>query len=75
MAVTALLLRTAPLRQWFHAEDADALFDELGHDVVGEAAEVGVHDVERHLDGVEMEVVLARRLRACAGEPAGPCGR
>ena len=46
----------------FHAEHADALLDKFGQDLVFEAAEVRVHDVEGHLDGVETEVVLARQL-------------
>ena len=29
-----------------------------GHDLFGEGAKVGVHDVDGHLDGVEVEVVL-----------------
>ena len=41
-----------------HGEDADALFEGDGHDFVSEGAEVGVHDVDGHLDGVEVEVVL-----------------
>ena len=31
-----------------------------GHDLVGEGAEVRVHDVDGHLDGVEVEVVFLR---------------
>ncbi len=40
-----------------HAEDGNAFVDEAGDDMLDEAAEVGVHDVERHLAGVEVEVV------------------
>lgn len=47
----------------FHAEHADALLDELGQDLVFEAAKVRVHDVEGHLDGVEAEVVLRGHLQ------------
>jgi hypothetical protein len=34
-----------------------------GQDLLAEAAEVGVHDVERHLHGVEAEAVLRRHLQ------------
>ena len=34
--------------------------DQDRQNLVSKAAEVRVHDVERHLHGVEMEVVLAR---------------
>jgi hypothetical protein len=42
----------------FHADHANALLDEFGQDLVFEAAKVCVHDVQRHLDGVEVEVVF-----------------
>ena len=42
----------------FHGEDAGAGFLGDGNDFLGEGAEVGVHDVDGHLDGVEVEVVL-----------------
>ncbi len=45
-----------------HGEDADALFECDGHDLFGEGAEVRVHDVDGHLNGVEVEVVLLRGL-------------
>ena len=41
-----------------HGEDADALFEGDGDDFFGEGAEVGVHDVDGHLDGVEVEAVF-----------------
>ena len=41
-----------------HGEDADALLERDGDDFAGEGAEVGVHDVDGHLDGVEVEAVL-----------------
>ena len=41
-----------------HREDADSLLEGDGHDLMREGAEVGVHDVDRHLHGVEVEVVL-----------------
>ena len=44
----------------FHGEDADALLECDRHDLFGEGAEVCVHDVDGHLNGVEVEVVLLR---------------
>ena len=41
-----------------HGEDADALLESDGDDVVGEGAEVGVHNVDGHLYGVEVDAVL-----------------
>ena len=38
------------------------LFHQLWKYVVPEAAEVRIHDVERHLAGIKMEVILCRRL-------------
>jgi hypothetical protein len=46
----------------FHAEHTNALLDELWQDLLFEAAKVGIHDVEGHLDGVEAEVVLGGHL-------------
>ena len=45
-----------------HGEDADALLEGYGDDFTGEGAEVGVHDVDGHLDGVEVEGVFLRGL-------------
>ncbi len=41
-----------------HGKDSDALLEGDGDDFVGEGAEVGVHDVDGHLDGVEVDAVL-----------------
>ena len=46
----------------FHTEDAGPIGDEAGHDKLRERAEVRVHDVERHLDRVEVEAVLLRDI-------------
>ena len=40
-----------------HAENGDALLDGNGNDFFLEAVEVRVHDVERHLHGIEMKLV------------------
>ena len=42
-----------------HGEDADAFFLGDGDDLVLEGAEVGVHGVDGHLEGIEVEVVGA----------------
>ncbi len=41
-----------------HAEDGDFFLHAEGEHFLGEAEEVGVHDVERDLHGVEEEAVL-----------------
>ena len=51
-----------PLRHRLHAQDADLSLHQLRQDQLLEAAEVGVHHVERHLHGVEVEAVLLRDL-------------
>ncbi len=50
------------IAEGLHGEDADALFERDGHDLVLEGAEVCVHDVDGHLNGVEVEVVFLRDL-------------
>src|SRR5207253_7812122 len=45
-----------------HAEDTDLLLDQPWQDLVLEAPEVRVHDVQGHLDGVEPEVVGGRHV-------------
>ena len=46
------------IAEGLHGKDADALFDGDGHDLVGEGAEVRIHNVDGHLHGVEVEAVL-----------------
>ncbi len=53
-------LQNVPVGQAFHAEDANVLPDELWEYELLEAAVVRVHDVERHLDGIEGEALLRR---------------
>ncbi len=53
-----IALEDIRIAEGLHGEDADALFDCDGHDVLAEGTEVGVHDVDGHLDGVEVEAVL-----------------
>ncbi len=43
-----------------HRQDADPLLGGQRQHLMGEAAEVGVHDIDGHLDGVEVEAVLVR---------------
>jgi hypothetical protein len=46
-----------------HAEHADLLLHQLGHNHPFKAAVMGVHDVERHLRRVEHEPVCAGHLQ------------
>ena len=48
--------------QRLHAEHTDAFLDEERHDLFGEAPEVRVQHVQRHLHGVEPELVLGGNL-------------
>jgi len=43
-----------------HSEDADVLLDEHRNHPLREALVVGIHHIQRHLDGVERESVLPR---------------
>ena len=45
-----------------HAEHADFLLHQLGEHELLEATIVRIHDVERHLNGVEGEAVVLRHL-------------
>src|SRR5438445_8353286 len=42
----------------FHAENSDAVSSQNRQDLLFETVEVGIHYVERHLDGIEREAVL-----------------
>jgi len=56
----------------------DAFAGEHGQDLVGEAAEVGVHHIQRHLHGIEVEIVLTRFIEhaqcTCLPYPPGAWG-
>ncbi len=56
-------LEEQPRAERLHAEHADAPLDEDGQHAALEAVVVRVHDVEGHLDRVEVKVVRARRLQ------------
>ena len=44
----------------FHAEYAYAILDQFRQHQFREAAKMSVHDVERHLDGIEVEAMFGR---------------
>ena len=52
----------AGVAEGFHGEDTDALLVGDGDDLFEEGTEMGVHDVDGHLHGVEVEVVLFRDI-------------
>ena len=58
-----------------HAQRRNAFAVEHRQHFVGEAAEVRVHDIERHLHGVEVEAVLARFVEHAQVDVADPCVR
>ncbi len=47
----------------FHAQNSNSLLNESGHNIPGEAAEIGIEHIEWHLARVEMELVLARYVK------------
>jgi len=48
---------------WLHAENADLMLDEHRQNLFLEAVKVGVHYVQRHLDGVKGEIVCERGVK------------
>ena len=60
MGLTVLRIEDGVIAKALHAERRDAFAVEHRQNFVSEAAEVRIHDVERHLHRVEMEVVGAR---------------
>ena len=67
--VQALDGRYAPASQdvavshGFHSQYSDTLFHQLRKYVVSKAAEVGIHDIKRHLAGIKLKVLLRRLLQ------------
>jgi hypothetical protein len=43
---------------WFHAENSDTVLGQDRQHLLFETVEVGVHYVERHLNGIEREAML-----------------
>ena len=43
-----------------HAQNADLFLNQKRHNCLGEASKMGVHDIDRHLNGVEVEAVGVR---------------
>src|SRR5262249_38989847 len=54
----AFALQNVAAADRLHAENADVFLNQHGEDLFFEAAEMRVHDVERHLHSVEREVIL-----------------
>src|SRR3979490_452755 len=55
---SGLALENERIAQWLHAEDSDTALGQNRQDLFFETVDVGVHNVERHLDSIEGEAVL-----------------
>ena len=53
-----LALKNDLIAHRFHAENSDSVLGQHRQDPLFETVEVGVHHVERHLNGIERESVL-----------------
>jgi hypothetical protein len=58
-----LALKNQPVSHRLHAQHADIVLHQDGQHFFLKAIEVRVHEVERHLHGIEMEVILFRLLK------------
>ena len=58
-----LALEDEAVSHRLHAQDTDAFAHQRRQHVLAETAEVGIHDIERHLYRVEVELVLSRHLQ------------
>lgn len=56
-------LQQQPIAHRLHSEHGDALFNQLRYDLFLKAAELSIHWVQRHLAGIEMEVVSGRQFQ------------
>src|SRR5207248_8894113 len=63
IGLTVLLWRMKGCPEGLHTEWRDAFAIKHGQHFALEAAEVRIHHVERHLHGVEMEVVLSGEVK------------
>ena len=55
---SSLALKDVVIAHGFHAENSNAVLSQNRQDFLFETAEVGVHYVEGHLNGIELETVL-----------------
>ena len=63
MAVTWPHFNTWPSPSGFIPSTPDALLHQLGQNMAAEAAKMRIHDIERHLAGVEAELMLRRHFQ------------
>src|SRR5260370_41452907 len=59
----SLALQDVSIAHRFHSQNADAMIDQFWEHHMFEAAEVCVHQIERHLASIEMKLMLRRYIQ------------